>query len=337
MNAVSDCEQDETVSAASADQDAPLFLTGFARSGTTWANSLFRDYFDAGFVNEGQFILSFGRRLSRYGNLEVGAKRRRLILDLQADPFFGIVSRNYAVDIDWQRIWETPPNFPAMVIEILKQIANQTGKRRIGSKNPAFGWHLGILNELFPKCRVVHIIRDGRDCALSHRRLRWGHQNTYAAAAHWRDYLRGAQSEGRRMGRRYLELRYEDLLAQPKNTMQVLEEFVTGSTDGTITARFMREAASLKTDNVFRWRTSMTPAAQALFEGVAGEVLKQACYPVTGLSRPPTLLMRGLYVAHNRVTREAWHYVRKVFPAIPEQITAKRASSATVSPARASS
>ncbi|MDA3876698.1 MAG: hypothetical protein PF483_06375, partial [Halothiobacillus sp.] len=77
--------------AAGEDQHAPIFLTGFARSGTTWVNKLLRDYFDAGFVNEGQFIVSFGLRLSRYGDLRQDDRRRRLLRDLRKDEFFLIL------------------------------------------------------------------------------------------------------------------------------------------------------------------------------------------------------------------------------------------------------
>lgn len=297
--------------------DAPLFLTGFARSGTTWVNKLLRDYFDAGFVNEGQFIVSFGRRLARYGDLELDSNRRRLIRDLRSDPFFAILKKNYSVEIDWRRIAMARSAFASIVLDVLVQIAEQMGKSRIGSKYPVFGLHLDLLNRHFPDCRVLHVIRDGRDCALSHRGVRWGHQNSYAAAVHWRDYLREARRASQDMQGRYLEVRYEDLLAKPEPNMSALEEFVTGSS-GPGTERFMADVKQLKAEKVAGWRHAMPLRDQVIFEAVAGEMLRDLGYPLTGAARAPSIFSRAVYVAHDRVIREAWHWARKVFPAISE-------------------
>lgn len=298
--------------------DAPIFLTGFARSGTTWVNRLLCDYFDAGFVNEGQFIVTFGRRLARYGDLRVERNHDAVLRDLGRDPFFAILKRNYSIEMDWLRVASRAHDFPDIVMEILRQIAHAMGKSRVGSKYPVFGRYLDLLNRMFPDCKVVHVIRDGRDCALSHRHVVWGHQNTYASAVHWRQYLRKARVDAMAMPGRYLEVRYEDLLTDPRSTMSVLERFITGAYGGTVTERFMADAKMLKPAKVAGWRHAMTPRAQALFEGVSGDALRDVGYPLTGVARAPSALWRGLYIAHDRVSREGWHWARKVFPAIPE-------------------
>lgn len=298
--------------------EAPLFLTGFARSGTTWVNQLFRDYFDAGFVNEGQFILSFGLRLGRYGDLSRDDNHKRLLRDLSKDEFFAILRRNYSVEIDWRRVAAVPRTFAALVLEILRQIAERTGKSRVGSKYPVFGRYLWVLNQLFPDCRVVHVVRDGRDCALSHKKMVWGHQNTYAAAIHWRDYLRKARGDARVMPGRYLEIRYEDLLTHPESTMTALEKFVTGTTEGDITRRFLNDRKLLKPEKVGRWIQAMPPRSQAMFEAVAGDALEECGYPLIGTAESPSIVFRGLYIAHDRVSRETFHWVRKLFKNIPE-------------------
>lgn len=296
----------------------PIFLTGFARSGTTWVNRLMRDYFDAGFVNEGQFIVSFGLRLSHYGDLHRKENFRRLLTDLRGDEFFSILKRNYSVTIDWQDLETGPANFAAITLDILRQIARQLGNGRIGSKYPVFGRYLDLLNRLFPDCRVVHVIRDGRDCAMSHRHVTWGHQNTCAAAIHWRRYLCVTRNAARSMAGRYLEIRYEDLISNPASTMAELEHFVTGVPAGPITERFMRDAKQLKPEKLARWREAMPLRDQAIFEGVAGDMLESCGYPLSGVARPPSVFQRGWYATHDRLSREAWHLARKLIPTIPE-------------------
>ena len=68
----------------------------------------------------------------------------------------------------------------------------------------------------------MHLIRDGRDAALSHLAVPkgimtegWGHpRDARGFACLWRAEVRAARALGRRVGDgRYLELRYEDLVA----------------------------------------------------------------------------------------------------------------------------
>jgi len=297
--------------------DAPIFLTGFARSGTTWVNRVFSDYFDAGFVNEGQFIVSYGLRLARYGDLRMDRNWRHLLRDIRGDQFFSILERNYSVVIDWPRVAMQPRDFSALVLDILVQIAEQTGKNRIGSKYPVFGRYLDLLNAHFPNCRIVHVIRDGRDCALSHRHMTWGHQNAYAAAVHWREYLDKAQRGARALPDRYLEIRYEDLLSNPEATIAALEGFITETSPGPITERFMR-IARLKPEKIAGWRQAMTPREQGIFEGAAGYVLRRLGYPLTGTGRALPWFERNLYTVHDRCSREAWYWARRCIPAISE-------------------
>lgn len=298
--------------------DAPIFLTGFARSGTTWVNRLMQDYFDAGFVNEGQFIVNFGKRIQRYGDLRILRNRERLIRDLAKDRFFSILSSNYKVDMDWDRIAGRAGSFAEIVKGILAQIAEQTGKHRIGSKYPVFGRYLGLLNDLFPDCKVIHVIRDGRDCALSHKRVTWGHQNTYSAAIHWRTYMEASRRSAEAMQGRYVEIRYEDLLLEPKATMRTLEHFITGTLEHGITRRFLEDRKSLKTDRAGHWRQAMPARAQAIFEFVAGETLERFGYSLTGAVHRPSFVSRMGYVAHDRLAREGWNIARKVFRNLPE-------------------
>lgn len=302
-----------------AHSESPIFVTGFARSGTTWLNQLMRDYFDAGFVNEGQFIIAFGRRLGRYGDLRLAVNHERLIEALSKDGFFSTLRKNYSVEMDWCRVADAGASFSAIVKDVLQQIAEQMGKRRIGSKYPVFGRHLDLLNNLFPDGRVIHVVRDGRDCALSHKQMTWGHQNTYSAAIHWRAYIQAARRGSEAMRGRYLEIRYEDLLLEPEATMHTLEHFITDSRTFPITKRFVEEKAVQKTERASRWRTDMPASAQAIFESVAGDALESCGYPLAGLTRKPSLISRAGYVVHDRATREGWNVLRKLFKGIPER------------------
>lgn len=104
--------------------------------------------------------------------------------------------------------------------------AASKGKARWADKTPRYALLLDFIDQLFPHCQVVHVVRDGRDVVASHKH-RFGYRSAVKAAEKWPRYVRAARKSGSRLGqRRYHEVRYEDLVADPKATMGGLLEFL---------------------------------------------------------------------------------------------------------------
>ncbi len=74
-----------------------------------------------------------------------------------------------------------------------------------------------LLARLFPDAQFVHILRDGRDVALSLAGQLWGQKSAFTAARYWRRCVEAGLEDGRALGAgRYHELTYEELLATPE-------------------------------------------------------------------------------------------------------------------------
>lgn len=299
----------------------PIFITGFARSGTTWVNQILRDYCDVGLVNEGNFIVHYGQRLRSYGDLLPPKIYEKLVRRLPRDAFFAILRRNYSIEIQWQRVRAAGPRFSACVLEILTQISDGMGNSRIGSKYPGFGWDLSLLTELFPRCSIVHVIRDGRDCALSHKAMTWGYQNTYTAACHWRKYLQDVRKSVERGECRYHEVRYEDLITQPEETLRSLARFVGGASEADVLPRFRAEAEKWRRpeDAVARWCRAMSLRDQFVFETIAGDMLAESGYAARGLRKPIPAVSKAAFIVQDQCMREFWRWSRKMIKSLPEQ------------------
>jgi hypothetical protein len=97
--------------------------------------------------------------------------------------------------------------------------AARHGKPRWGDKTPLYCQHLDTIRGVLPEARFIHIIRDGRDAALSLREMWFSPgREIETQAAFWRDCILAARREGR--GRAdYLEVRYEELILNTRETL----------------------------------------------------------------------------------------------------------------------
>ena len=118
------------------------------------------------------------------------------------------------------------------------EFARLSGKSLGGEKTPDYVRHLPLLHALFPWVRSVHIIRDGRDVALSAlewaregkgpgRMALWREEPVAVCALWWRWQVRtGRQdAESLRPGS-YLEVRYENLVEGPEETLRSITDFL---------------------------------------------------------------------------------------------------------------
>ena len=95
-------------------------------------------------------------------------------------------------------------------------------------KHPAYRDRVELILQFIPNARLIHVIRDGRDVALSSiaasRTLQWGHRSVDEAGRGWVRDIQAARV-GQKYPDQYLEVRYEDLHAQCGETLQRVFEF----------------------------------------------------------------------------------------------------------------
>jgi hypothetical protein len=185
------------------------------------------------------------------------------------------------------------------------------GKPRWGDKSPPYTWKSLRIQRALPEAHFIHIIRDGRDVALSLSEVSWGPDDVTVAAEKWVTELRRARKRAEGLARgTYMELRYEDLVAEPEPVLRRIVSFVHLPWDeamldyhhqaekrmsremartlkplggGTITAEERTRQHELvsrppSSSRTGRWRTEMSPEDRAAFESVAGRMLKKLGY-----------------------------------------------------------
>ncbi len=213
---------------------------------------------------------------------------------------------------------------------IFQAYAAERGKRRWGDKTPLYMQYLGLLERLFPTASYVHLIRDGRDAALSFLAMPggivtrgWGHpRDAEGFARQWATEVRAARRLGDRVGpARYRELRYESLVTRPADELRRLCAFAglefddgmleyVGQTDSARKPH-QRRLQEPPTRGVRDWRTQMNAKERRRFEKVAGDLLAELGYEVELRGSAPVKL------AAYRLQTGAWRGVGSVVQRSP--------------------
>jgi hypothetical protein len=103
--------------------------------------------------------------------------------------------------------------------------AEQFGKPRWGDKTPRYLEHMICIQELLPEARFIHLIRDGRDVALSTLDLWFGPSSIPEAADWWLSKINKAREQAKDL-RFYLEIRYEDLVLDSESTLRRVCDYI---------------------------------------------------------------------------------------------------------------
>jgi len=105
--------------------------------------------------------------------------------------------------------------------------AEAEAKPRCGEKTPGYVFLMPELAALLPEARFIHVIRDPGDTALSWRKTWFApSQDLALLGAEWKKHVEAGR-RGSGLVRRYIELRFEDLVLQPEATLKRVCEFIS--------------------------------------------------------------------------------------------------------------
>ncbi len=187
----------------------------------------------------------------------------------------------------------------------------EPGTERIVERTPLHALHAELIAEIYPDARFVHIIRDGRDVARSIASQPWGPDSVGAAAEEWRDCVAGGRAIAELPN--YLELRYEDLLNEPRASVErIYAELEFEPTDDAVEAGLaaLAERVNLRPDSLRvgagKWREIWSEAELAEFERVGGELLSELGYSPA----PATTELRS------RVEEMQWYHTLQLAPGV---------------------
>ena len=266
------------------------FVVGSGRSGTTVLRAMLDSHPELAVPPESHFVAAMAR--AGYGQGDA-FDTPAFLRDLAANRWY----RRWELPDEQVRAAVTaaaPQGLADAVRAVYREYAATRGKPRYGDKTPPYVLNLPLLGGLFPEARFVHVVRDGRDVALSLLDVEFGPDSFPEAVVWWRRSVSRGRAAGARLGPgRYREIRYEELVDDPEEVLRALCPFLGLDFDPAM-LRYHERADEVvanvgrpeqhagvrnaPTRGVRDWRRSTTEEQQQAFEALAGGLRAELGY-----------------------------------------------------------
>lgn len=292
---------------------APVFVLGCHRSGT---NLLYDMLLSAGgFAIYRGYLPVYEKLIPRFGSFDKLSHRKRMIdVWLRSKGF-----RRSGLDAQQlkAKVLAESRTGGDFIRAMMDPIAQAQKVDRWAVYNPDNVLHMPKIKADIPNALFVHIIRDGRDIALSLRKMGFRpfpwHQNArslLAPAFYWQWVVRRGQYYGSMHPADYIEIHYEDLVSNPQQTLNSLGAFLAHDLNyekireqglGRLresNSSFLEEAKEGSVNPVNRWKERLSDEQVAELECVIGDTLKSLGYGLTKEYSAPSLYQKFLRSAY---------------------------------------
>ena len=287
------------ISSSLSQSKRPVFVLGSPRSGTTL---LYHMILSAGnfavYRTESNVFNLLG---PRFGDLSVRRNREALMKVWLGSKLFtrsGLDARTIE-----KKVLEECRNTGDFLRIVMQEIANKQGVERWADCTPDHLLYLREIRKEMPEALVIHILRDGRDVALSLDKQRWirpfpwdKSKSVLVSGLYWQWIVNRGREYGRTLGADYMEIHFEDLIQNPRPVLAQLGQFIDHDLDydrirkvgiGSVSdpnTSFQPESGGQDFNPVERWRKSLSANQLAACENLVGETLVSLGYKLGSTS-----------------------------------------------------
>jgi len=261
----------------------PLFIVGHPRSGTKLLRGLLNRHPEIAIPEiETTFLPYWADHWPEYGDLSDRDIFHKFVDTVGGLPFFQY-EKEYGNPIDEEQWFRNCRAFTVQgVFEALVRVAVGIGDTEIGywgDKSPSYLTKTPVIKSLFPDAKIIHIVRDVRDCCLSNKKA-FG-KNIFRTAQRWTSEITKARDAFEMYSADVLELRYEDLLANAGKELRRVCEFLSLPFKKEMCTLLRpvefrgdaRHSASIVSSNTGKYLTEMSPRTLRRIESIAQPIL----------------------------------------------------------------
>ncbi len=273
----------------------PVFVLGSPRSGTTL---LYHMLLSAGgfavYRTESNVYNILG---PRFGDFSVMRNKSELMKVWLRSKLFKVSGLD-PEDIT-SKVLEQCKSHGDFLQIVMGEIARKQHVDRWAECTPEHIAYLREIKQDISDALIVHIIRDGRDVALSLDKLGWirpfpwdKDKSRLVAGLFWEWIVGKGREYGRAIGRDYMEVRFEELVTNPRPVLAQVGRFIEHDLDydriqqaaiGSVAkpnSSFAAESASDAFNPVGRWKYAFRNGELHELERLIGRLLNDLSYPL---------------------------------------------------------
>lgn len=268
-----------------------FFIVGLTRPGTIWLQHAINAHPDACCKGEGHFTNALfpllGKAYADYNKHMLTDKARMEAAGISAaNP-----GRTAAYSNDDVRFLMATAS--ALTLD---RWAGDDEVSCIGEKTPEHALNLDNLVEVFPDALIIHVIRDGRDEAVSvydyNMKMnpegfteKFGNLATFAEsfAGNWTRAVGAARYFGRSYGDNYMEIRCEDLYTEASPDVERMCRFLGLEDDSETVSQCVEAGRRIAFPDgiIGQWKDRFDAETNTAFTRQAGELLKLLEYTLS--------------------------------------------------------
>jgi hypothetical protein len=278
------------------DRQQPVFIVGFARSGTTLLAGMLGAHSRMICGHETEFFTRLssanrGNRLCRAADWpdEAANYLFSIVHEKPIPDYYGITRDEILAFLRGRK-----RSLSAILESLTETNMTRYGKKRWVEKTPT---HLACTREirrLYPDAPIIRIIRDPRDVALSVLNVPWGPSSFVDAVLLWQSFDE-CSARFFETDERSLTVRFEDLILDPECELRKVcrfigEEFEPAMMDTSRSINHVnptriswkqKAGGAVDASRVGVWRRETTTQQQARAEAIVGDRLMAYGYPTS--------------------------------------------------------
>lgn len=277
----------------------PIMIIGTGRCGTTLLSSMLNCHPNIAVPPESFFWNTFTNLMSYYGDLTKPDKLHSFIDDVLSTPQISIWSPKVTREQILQNLEN--PTMCGVFRSLMVSWAKLNNKSLWGDNTPQNIYYWKEIQQCIPDIKVIHIVRDGRDVALSYINSRFGPKTVYSAATHWTyclDKIINIRSSI--PVQQFHELRYEELLTNPEDSLKQICKFLNEDYSADMLSFYSNPihyssnvydlehkniSKPLIKNNVNKWQNQMTGNDIRIFESIGWRELSKFRYNLVSQNR----------------------------------------------------
>lgn len=275
----------------------PVFVLGASRSGTSLLSSILLSSGSFAIYEAEPLILSVCQQ--KYGSLKKEANRIALTNDFIDSRQF---RRSGLTQAELQQIVQScsSGDYYLLLEKFMSSIAQKQNASYWSDSTPANIFYAQKLLKHFPNAKFIHVVRDGRDVALSKKKLGWTGMPSFlsntviglmSAAAQWELSAKLGRKLVRDNPSNCMQVRYEDLVSDTSAVLQNIQHFLAidlstsldegakyGSLRSANSSFGAMNAGAISSAGVGRWKELLSEKDKIMFKVCFSSALKQFGY-----------------------------------------------------------